>query len=76
MCRWNCKETTKAKAFYGVINDAFSRLKTPLPEPKKIAADAALEIDRIIQDTKLVDWKANLGTQNEMRKGISLLKSL
>lgn len=60
----------KAKAFYGVVNDAFTRLKTPLPEQKKIAADAALEIDRIFQETKVVDWTANQDAQNEMRNQI------
>ncbi len=48
-----------ARAFYGAVNDLFGKLKTPPPNPRKIAVEAALEIDRIIQDCKVVDWISN-----------------
>ncbi|HKX27699.1 MAG TPA: HsdR family type I site-specific deoxyribonuclease [Blastocatellia bacterium] len=59
-----------AKAFYGVINEVFSRLNTASPIAKKIAAAAALEIDRIFKDNKVVDWTTNLDAQNEMKNQI------
>jgi type I restriction enzyme, R subunit len=59
-----------AKAFYGVVNDVFSRLQSPLPNSKKVAAEAALEIDRIILKKKVVDWTSNQDVQNEMRNEI------
>jgi len=55
------------KAFYGVVNDVFSKLKAPPPDARKIAAETALEIDRIIQRQKVVDWISNTDVQNEIR---------
>jgi type I restriction enzyme R subunit len=59
-----------AKAFYGAVNDLFGKLKAQPPNARKIAIEAALEIDRIIQDCKVVDWASNLDVQNEMRNRI------
>jgi type I restriction enzyme R subunit len=59
-----------ARAFYGVVNDLFGRLKTPPPDARKIAAETALEIGRIIQERRVVDWVSNPDVQNEMRNRI------
>ncbi len=59
-----------ASAFYDVVNDVFGRLKTPLPDARKIATEMAIEIDRIIRETRVVDWTSNPDVQNEMRNQI------
>jgi len=59
-----------AKAFYGVVNDVFGKLKTPPPEARKIATETALEIDRIIRETRVVDWTSKPDIQNAMRNRI------
>lgn len=59
-----------AKALYGAVNELFAKMKTTPPNARKIAAEAALEIDRIIQACKVVDWISNLDVQNEMRNRI------
>lgn len=59
-----------AKAFYGAVNDLFGKLKAPPPNARRIAVEAALEIDRIIQECKIVDWISNPDIQNEMRNRI------
>ncbi|MGE0131076.1 MAG: type I restriction endonuclease subunit R [Blastocatellales bacterium] len=59
-----------ARAFYGAVNDVFSKLKASPPNARKIATEAAIEIDRIIQDCKVVDWTSNPDVQNEMRNRI------
>lgn len=59
-----------AKAFYGVVNDAFSKLKTPPPDTRKIATEIAIEIDRIIRETRVVDWTSKPDVQNAMRNQI------
>jgi type I restriction enzyme R subunit len=59
-----------ARAFYGVVNDAFSRLKTPPPDTRRIATETALEIDRIIRETRVVDWTSKPDVQNAMRNQI------
>jgi len=58
------------KAFYGAVNDVLSKLKAPPPDARKIATEAALEIDRIIQEHKVVDWISNPDVQNEIRNRI------
>lgn len=59
-----------ARAFYGVVNEILDRLMEGSAEAKQTAADAALEIDRIIETNKVVDWANNLDAQNEMRNRI------
>ncbi|MGH9755372.1 MAG: type I restriction endonuclease subunit R [Blastocatellia bacterium] len=59
-----------ARAFYGVVNDALSSLKTPPPDTRKIATETAIEIDRIIRATRVVDWTLNRDVQNEMSNRI------
>jgi type I restriction enzyme R subunit len=59
-----------AKAFYGAVNDVFGRLQSPPPDIKKIATEAALEIDRIIEGNIVVAWVSNQNVQNEIRNRI------
>jgi type I restriction enzyme, R subunit len=64
------KDTEAAGTFYGVINDVFGKLNTPAPELRKIAAETAMEIDRIVQEVRIVDWISNPDIKNEMRNRI------
>jgi type I restriction enzyme R subunit len=59
-----------AKAFYGKVYDVLSHLQKPVPDARQLATEAALEIDRIIVNLKVVDWATNQDTQNEMRNQI------
>jgi type I restriction enzyme R subunit len=59
-----------AKAFYGVVNDVFGRLQSPPPDIRRIATEAALEIDRIIEGNIVVAWVSNQDVQNEIRNRI------
>jgi len=63
-----------AKAFYGVVNEAFEALElkedsTPY-KTGNVAADLAVQIDDAIQKKLVVDWRANPDVQNEMRNAI------
>jgi type I restriction enzyme R subunit len=63
-----------AKAFYGVVNEAFEAME--LKEDSvpyragSVAADLAVQIDDEIQKRLVVDWRANPDVQNEMRNAI------
>ncbi len=59
-----------AKAFYGKVHDVLSHLKTPVLDARQLATEAALEIDRLILNLKVVDWATNPDAQNEMRNQI------
>jgi len=63
-------DNDEVRAFYGVINDVFGRLKAPPSDPRKIATETAIEIDRIIRETRVVDWNSKPDVQNEMRNQI------
>lgn len=64
------KNRDVAKAFYGVVNEAINRSKNMLEDPKAIAAQAALQIDDIIQQNRVVDWTSNIDAQNRIRNEI------
>jgi type I restriction enzyme, R subunit len=59
-----------ALAFYGVVNEVFGKLNVPAPEWRKIATETAMEIDRIVQQVRIVDWASNPDIKNEMRNRI------
>jgi type I restriction enzyme R subunit len=59
-----------AKGFYGVVNDVISRKNGSIPNPKELAAKAALKIDELILQNRVVDWTSNLDVQNRMRNQI------
>src|SRR5262249_16001680 len=64
------RNSDSARAFYGILNDVFGKLKNPPPDARKIATETAMEIDRIIQERRVVDWTSNSDVQNEMRNQI------
>jgi type I restriction enzyme R subunit len=64
------RNNDEVRPFYGVINDVFGRLKAPPSDPRKIATETAIEIDRIIRETRVVDWISKTDVQNEMRNQI------
>jgi type I restriction enzyme R subunit len=64
------RDNDEVRAFYGVINDVLGRLKAPPSDLRKIATEAAIEIDRIIRETRVVDWTSKPDVQNEMRNQI------
>src|SRR5262245_27934782 len=64
------RDNDEVRAFYGVINEVLGRLKATACDPRKRATEAAIEIDRIIRETKVVDWTSNPDVQNEMRNQI------
>jgi type I restriction enzyme, R subunit len=64
------RDNDEVRAFYGVINDVLGRLKAPPSDPRKIATETAIEIDRIIRETRVVDWTSKPDVQNEMRNQI------
>lgn len=59
-----------AKAFFGVVGDVLTRKDFPQERVKKLAAQAALEIDEVVRKNRVVDWTLNLDVQNIMRNGI------
>ncbi len=59
-----------AKAIYGTVSNIFGGLSSPPPDARKIATEAALEIDRLILENRVVDWLSNPDVQNEIRNRI------
>jgi type I restriction enzyme R subunit len=55
-----------AKAFYGIVRDIL-RPKSGVPQEKEISTEAALGIDKIIADNRIVDWTVNTDIQNRMK---------
>jgi type I restriction enzyme, R subunit len=64
------QDNDAAEAFYGVVNDVLGRLKPAPPDARRIATETALKIDRIIRETRVVDWTSKPDIQNEMRNQI------
>jgi type I restriction enzyme R subunit len=64
------QDNDAAEAFYGVVNDVFGRLKAAPPDARRIATETALKIDRIIRETRVVDWTSKPDIQNQMRNQI------
>lgn len=59
-----------AKAFYGVVSDVLKRSGAPQERCKELSAQAALRIDEIVLDNRVVDWTRNADVQNVMRNQI------
>jgi type I restriction enzyme, R subunit len=59
-----------AQGFYGVVRDVLAKVSPPPADPRTIALEAALAIDRLIREHRVVDWRANLDVQNEIRNRI------
>ncbi|HTV48653.1 MAG TPA: HsdR family type I site-specific deoxyribonuclease [Phycisphaerae bacterium] len=58
-----------AKAFYGVVRDILQD-KTNSADVRQIGAVAAIRIDQIISDHRIVDWTTNPDVQNKMKTEI------
>jgi type I restriction enzyme R subunit len=59
-----------AKAFYGVLLEPLGRHAADPGEGRELSADAALRIEDIIQDEKIVSWTNNADVQNRMKNRI------
>jgi type I restriction enzyme R subunit len=59
-----------AKAFFGVIKDLLGRHCANAAAGRELSAFAALAIDEIIQDEKIVSWTTNADVQNQMKNRI------
>jgi type I restriction enzyme, R subunit len=55
-----------ARAFYGIVRGIL-KPKPDVPQEKEISTDAALGIDKIISDNRIVDWTVNTDIQNRMK---------
>lgn len=58
------------KAFYGIIRAVFERDGGKTTAIADVGADAALAIDEIIRDMRIVSWATNADVQNRMRTRI------
>jgi type I restriction enzyme, R subunit len=56
-----------ASAFYGIVDEVFGRWKDAFPNPKLVSVNAALRIERIIQENVVVDWITNRDVQNQIK---------
>ena len=59
-----------AKAFYGVLLEAFAKHEGSAPELKEIGAEAGIRIDEIVRDNRIVYWVNNTDVQNRMKSAI------
>ena len=58
-----------APAYYNVVHEPLREYAAGDggPDVKEIAADLAIELERLIEALKIRDWTVNLDVQNEMR---------
>lgn len=54
-----------AKAYFGVIKKIVA--SEDLPDKENVIGDMALEIDKIIDNDRIVDWAFNVDVQNKMK---------
>lgn len=59
-----------AKAFYGVINNIIEKYFTDKLRLKTISTEMALEIDKAVNENKVVDWQQKNDIQNIIRQNI------
>lgn len=59
-----------AKAFYGVLLESFSKYVDKKFNPIEAGSEAALGIDGIIKDGRIVNWTNNADVQNRMKNKI------
>lgn len=64
------KHNDNAKAYFGVVSEIIGRTGNVEDKLKPIATNAALEIDKIIEAGKVVDWTDNDDIKNSMRNSI------
>jgi len=59
-----------AKAFFGVLKDLIGLHSENTTAGRELSAEAALRIDDIIREEKIVSWTNNLDVQNRMKNRI------
>lgn len=59
-----------AKAFFGVLQDAFAGYTADGFDPRTTSTTASLAIDEIIQQNRIVNWTNNTDVQNRMMGAI------
>lgn len=59
-----------AKAFFGVLKDLLGRHCEDAAAGRELSAEAAIQIDEIIQEEKIVSWTSNPDVQNRMKNRI------
>jgi type I restriction enzyme R subunit len=59
-----------AKAFFGVLQDAFAAYAADGFEPRAASTTASLTIDGIVQQNRIVNWTNNSDVQNRMKGAI------
>ena len=59
-----------AKAFFGVLQEAFSTDTNRAVDLRAITTDASLVIDDILQEHRIVNWTRNTDIQNRMKGAI------
>jgi type I restriction enzyme R subunit len=59
-----------ARAYYGEVREVMGRYQVGNFEPVEQSADAALEINRIVEARRCVDWTHNVDVQNRMKTEI------
>jgi type I restriction enzyme R subunit len=59
-----------AKAFFGVLKELLGKHAEDVNCGRELSADAAIQIDQIIQEEKIVSWTTNSDVQNRMKNRI------
>ncbi|MCH8535973.1 MAG: HsdR family type I site-specific deoxyribonuclease [Flavobacteriaceae bacterium] len=59
----------KARAFYGALNEVLNKKIDPSISATKVA-EAGIEIEKIVEDLIITDWKKNVDIQNKMENEI------
>lgn len=59
-----------AAAFYGLVRERLSRYEANPGQMDEAGADAALAIDQIVDDQRVVNWTENADVQNRMKTAI------
>lgn len=60
-----------ARAFYGIVRDTLAPYAGQAGiDPTSLGTDAALQIEKIIEDKQVVNWTQNPDVQNQMRNEI------
>ena len=61
------QDTDVPKALYGVLREVIELLAQEGLDSREVCVDAALEIDNIIRDKRIVNWVHNMDVKNQMR---------
>lgn len=64
------RERPVAQAFFDIASSVFGRLEQDAAKSEKLATEAAIHFDEVVQRCKVRDWTTNLDVQNEMRNAM------